>query len=122
MTISADFQDAFFHIPIHRESRRYLHFHFQGRTSQYKALPFGLKTTPWIFTVVMAQVQQMQEIDINLHLDLDDWLAPVPDFATGVRHSTTLVQLCRDLGLVINMEKPDLVPAQVLCTLERITT
>jgi len=113
-TISVDLQDAFFHIPIHRESRRYLRFHFQGRTFQYKALPFGLKTAPWIFTVVMAQVQQMPEThDINLHLYLDDWLAPVPDFATGVRHSTTLVQLCRDLGLVINMEKSDLVPAQV---------
>jgi len=81
-------------------------------TFQYKALPFGLKAALWIFTVVMAQVQQMPETrDINSHLD--DWLAPVPDFATGVRHSTTLVQLCRDLGLVINMEKSDLVPAQV---------
>ena len=37
---SVDFKDAYFHIPIQEQSRKYLRFHVQGRTYQFKALPF----------------------------------------------------------------------------------
>ena len=36
---SIDFKDAYFHIPIHSQSRKYMHFHVQGRSYQFKALP-----------------------------------------------------------------------------------
>ena len=49
---SVDFKDAYFHIPIHEQSRKYLRFHVQGQTYQFKALPFGLSTAPLEFTVV----------------------------------------------------------------------
>ena len=39
---SIDFKDAYFHIPIQEQSRKYLRYHVQGRTYQFKALPFGL--------------------------------------------------------------------------------
>ena len=38
---SIDFKDAYFHIPIQEQSRKYLRFHVQGQTYQFKALPFG---------------------------------------------------------------------------------
>ena len=47
---SIDFQDAYFHIPIHNQSRKYMHFHFWGRSYQFKALPFGLSTAPIKFS------------------------------------------------------------------------
>ena len=43
---SIDLKDAYFHIPIQEQSRKYLRFHLQGRTYQFKALPFGLSTAP----------------------------------------------------------------------------
>ena len=43
---SVDFKDAYFHIPIQEQSRKYLRFLVQGRTYQFKALPFGLSTAP----------------------------------------------------------------------------
>ena len=46
------FKDAYFHIPIQEESRKYLKFHVQGRTYQFKALPFGLSRAPMELTVV----------------------------------------------------------------------
>ena len=49
---SIDFKDAYFHIPIHSQSRKYMHFHIQGQSYQFKALPFGLSTAPMEFTVV----------------------------------------------------------------------
>ena len=45
---SIDFKDAYFHIPI--QSRKYLRFHIQGQTYQFKALSFGLSTALMEFT------------------------------------------------------------------------
>ena len=47
-----DFKDAYFHIPIHNQSRKYMRFHIQGQSYQFKALPFSLSTAPMEFTVV----------------------------------------------------------------------
>ena len=49
---SVDFKDANFHIPIEEQSRKYLRFYVEGRTYQFKALPFGLSTAPMEFTVI----------------------------------------------------------------------
>ena len=56
---SIDFKDAYFHIPIHSQSRKYMRFHLQGRSYQFKALPFGLSTAPMEFTVVAKEVKLM---------------------------------------------------------------
>ena len=52
-----DFKDAYFHIPIHSQSRRYMRFHLQGQSYQFKTLPFGLSTAPMEFTVVAKEVK-----------------------------------------------------------------
>jgi len=112
-TFSVDLTDAFFHIPIHRQSRRLLRFSYGGETFQYKALPFGLKTAPWVFTQVVSQVQAMSQTrEMSLHLYLDDWLAPTDTFEQGWNQARDLAQLCEDLGLLINKEKSELVPKQ----------
>ena len=56
---SIDFKDAYFHIPIQEQSRKYLRFHVQGQTYQFKALSFGLSTAPLEFTVVAKEVKLM---------------------------------------------------------------
>ena len=72
---SVDFKDAYFHIPIQEQSRKYLRFHIQGRTYQFKALPFGLSTAPMEFTVVAKEVKLMaSHKGIRIHQYLDDWL------------------------------------------------
>ena len=52
-----DFKDAYFHIPIHNQSRKYICFHLQGQSYQFKALPFGLSTAPMEFTVLVKEVK-----------------------------------------------------------------
>ena len=52
---SIDFKDAYFHIPIHSQTRKYMRFHLQGRSYQFKALPFGLSTAPMEFTVGVTE-------------------------------------------------------------------
>ena len=56
---SIDFKDAYFHIPIHSHFRTYMRFHLQGRSYQFKALPFGLSTALMEFTVVAKEVKLM---------------------------------------------------------------
>ena len=63
---SIDFKDAYFHIPIQEQSRKYHErFHVQGQTYQFKALPFGLSTAPLEFTVVAKEVK-LKAIHKNL--------------------------------------------------------
>ena len=52
--------------------------HPQGQSILVQTLPFGLKTTPWVFTRVVTQVKTMQEVkDISIHFYLDDWIVSV---------------------------------------------
>ena len=72
---SIDFKDAYFHIPIHNQSRKYMRFHVQGRSYKFKALPFGLSTAPMEFTVVAKEVILMAlQRGIRIHQYLDNWL------------------------------------------------
>ena len=72
---SIDFKDAYFHIPIQEQSRKYLRFHVQGHTYKFKALPFGLSTAPMEFTVIAKEVKLMAiRKGIRIHQYLDDWL------------------------------------------------
>ena len=111
---SIDFKDAYFHIPIHSQSRKYMRFHLQGRSYQFKALPFGLSTAPMEFTVVAKEVKLMAlQKGIRIHQYLDDWLVRASTQHTSLRHTQTLVALCQELGWLVNKEKSELVPKQV---------
>ena len=108
------FQDAYFHIPIHSQSRKYMRFHLQGRSYQFKALPFGLSTAPMEFTVVAKEVKLVAfQKGIRIHQYLDDWLVRASTHHTCLQHTQTLVTLCQELGWLVNKEKSELVPKQV---------
>ena len=79
---SLDFSDAYFHIPIHPRSRKYLRFFLNSKAYQFTALPFGLATAPLEFTKVVKEVKLMaQSRGIRIHQYLDNWLlrAPCPE-------------------------------------------
>ena len=111
---SIDFQDAYFHIPIQERSRKYLRFHVQGLTYQFKALPFGLSTAPLEFTVVAKEVKLMaSHKGIRIHQYLDDWLVRSKSRKTCLHHTQVLIKMCQDLGWLVNLEKSELEPKQI---------
>ena len=111
---SIDFKDAHFHIPINSQSRKYMRFHIQGETYQFKALPFCLSTAPMEFTVVAKEVKFLaMKNGIRIHQYLDDWLVRARSHQTCLQHTQTLVALCRELGWLVNEEKSELEPKQV---------
>ena len=110
---SIDFKDAYFHIPIQEQSRKYLRFHVQGQTYQFKALPFGLSTAPLEFTVIAKEVKLMAtHKGIRIHQYLDDWLVRATSHQVCLQHTQDLVKMCRELGWLVNLEKSELDPKQ----------
>ena len=111
---SVDFKDAYFHIPIQEQSRKYLRFHVQGRPYQFKALPFGLCTAAMEFTVLAKEVKLMAiHRGIRIHQYLDDWLVRARSQHICLQHTQILVKMCQDLGWLVNLEKSELEPKQV---------
>ena len=108
---SIDLKDAYFQIPIHQASRKYLRFVWAGVVYQFKVLCFGLSTAPQVFTRVFAPVSAWaHSVGIRLRRYLDDWLilaASSQDLQLALER---LLQVCHDLGIVINHKKSDLQP------------
>ena len=70
---SIDLKDAFLHIPIARTRRKYLCFRIGGAAFQFRALPFGLTTSPLIFTHIVKTVGAYAHSQgLNMLLYLDD--------------------------------------------------
>ena len=111
---SLDLTDAYLHVPIHPRSRKYLRFTLRGRVYQFKALPFGLSTSPFVFTRLMTVIATfLRRRAITLHPYLDDWLARNQNRRRLLEHRQFILSLIISLGLIINYQKSDLVPAQM---------
>ena len=111
---SLDLTDAYLHVPIHPRSCKYLRFTLGGRVYQFKALPFGLSTSPFVFTLLMKVIATfLRKRAITLHPYLDDWLSRNQNRRRLLEHRQFILSLITSLGLIINYEKSDLVPAQV---------
>ena len=110
---SLDLKDAYFHIPIHPSSRKFLRICFLGKVYQFRALPFGLSSAPWLFTKVMAEVKGLVHQEAtSLFQYLDDWLGDSDQESSCRRRALLLRRLCLHLGLVVNDEKSELIPKQ----------
>ena len=53
---SIDPQDAYLHIPIVKHHHCFLQFVWDNVPYQWKVLPFGLATAPWVFTALTKPI------------------------------------------------------------------
>jgi hypothetical protein len=112
-TISVDLTDAYFHVPIHKDSQKYLRFTHDRRVFQFVALPFGLAPAPYVFTKLMATVgQTAHKRMLHLYLYLDDSLMRNTVRQELVRQVPVLLEIFNYLGFLRNEAKSDLVPSQ----------
>ena len=110
---SIDLTDAYFHVPVHPSYRKYLRIFYRGKVFQFRALPFGLSTAPYLFTKIMSEVKAIVHLQgIQLFLYLDDWLVHVDTYLRGAEQSLYMTNLCQELGLLINLKKSELEPVQ----------
>ena len=84
---SIDFNDAYFHIPIQSQSKKYMHFHKQDKAYHFKALSFGLSTAHGVHC--SGQRGQVS-CTIRIHQYLDDWLVTARSHQICLQHTRTL--------------------------------
>ena len=110
---SIDLKDAYFHVPISPQHRRFLRFAYRGRHWQFRVLPFGLSLSPRVFSrCVAAALAPLQAQGIKILPYLDDWLLCAPSRAQVSRETARLLAHVDRLGLKVNIEKSCLVPSQ----------
>ena len=111
--ISIDLKGAYFHVLIHPKHRKYLRFCIQGRAFQFRALAFGPKTSPRVFTKIVAvAAAHLRMQSIRLAVYLDDWLALNARRIFLLENREAILSLLSRLGFLINKEKSNLVPTQ----------
>ena len=112
---SIDLKEAYLQVPVHPASRHLLRFVFRDNVYQFKALCFGLSTAPQVFTRVMAPVSAiLHSMGIRMRRYLDDWLVQSSSRESLVQDLQTVLHLCHELGIVVNPQKSNLVPSQVV--------
>ena len=112
---SLDLKEAYLQVPVHPASRHFLRFMFRDTVYQFKALCFGLSTARQVFTRVMAPVSAiLHSMEIRMRRYLDDWLVQSASREFLLRDLQTVLQLCHELGIVVNPQKSNLVPSQVV--------
>ena len=108
---SLDLKDAYFHVLIHRRFRKWLRFTWSRRVFQFRALPFGLSLSPWVFTRVSRELAlSIRRRCIRMYLD--DWLVLGSSQELCAQHLSTVMSEARSLGFEFNLPKSDLRPAQ----------
>ena len=110
---SLDLRDAYLHVPVHPDSQRLLGFQFGETVLEYRCLPFGLESSPWLFSrVVQEAISFIRRQGIRIFLYLDGWLllAGSPELLRPL--TSQVLSLSADLGLLIDLEISRLEPSR----------
>ena len=112
---SIDLKEAYLQVPVHPDSRRFLRFVAQGNVYQFSALCFGLSMAPQVLIRVMAPVSAiLHSWGIRMRRYLDNWLVQSSSRDSLLRDLQVVLDLCWELGIVVNPAKSHLVPSQVV--------
>ena len=110
-TASIDLKDAYHHVPIAPASRDLLGFTVAKSTYHFKALPFGLRPAPRLFTRLVACVAAfLRQRGLRLFCYLDDLLLAAESRDLLSRQLHFLLQTVQALDFLINWEKSELAP------------
>ena len=111
--VSTDLMDAYLHVPIHPQSRKYLRFISRHQIYQFTVLPFRMSISSWIFTKLMDVIAaHLRQRAISLFPYLDDWLIRDLFRSRIIFHTIYCLQTIQSLGFILNLKKSDLIPAQ----------
>lgn len=108
-----DLKDAYFLVPIHADSRKYLRFIFDNQLYEFKCLPFGLATSPFVFTKIMKPVVgYLRSRGLVSNIYLDDLLCLGESYESCLENIETSCKVFESLGFVINWEKSSQKPSR----------
>ena len=108
LRVQIDLQDAYFHVPKHPSSRKYLRFAFENKVYQFRVLPFSLNRASQVFTRLGHTVTgYLYRLGISAIPCLDDWLVHHPDQVL-LCHQSQLLNTLELVGFILNEKKSEL--------------
>jgi hypothetical protein len=106
--VKRDLADAFRHIPVSPQDWWLLGFRWEDMWWYDKFLPFGLRTSPFIFDLFSSGLNWILQNELGwsgvLHY-LDDFLAVLAPHLDATRYADDFDSLCDDLGLTVKHKK-----------------
>ena len=105
--VSIDLTDAYLHVLIHHQSRKYLRFVHEDQVYHFMALPFRKSLSPLIFSKLMdviAGFLRQRAISVFPYL--------VDRLIKNLIRNRLITQTIQSLGFLPNLKKSDLFPAQ----------
>jgi hypothetical protein len=110
-----DLRSGYHHIDIHQAYQKYLGFKWEGSYYVYTSCPFGLSVSGLIFSKVLRElVKRWRAQGIAIVLYLDDGFIT----SDSPENTSKAVEIVRqdltDAGFVINVEKTNWTPSQVV--------
>ena len=98
--VSLDLTDAYLHVPLRPNHRKFLRLAIGEHHFQFVSLCFGLASAPRVFTKIMVEIGAlMRSRGVRMFQYLDDWLIVNRDKAALLRQRDELLQLTQRLGL-----------------------
>ena len=108
-----DVQDAYLSVQIHRSNWRFLHFSWKEEYYQFKTLPFGLTSAPYVFTKLLRPVAALfRQEGLRILAYLDDWLLIASDPDLLKDQSEYVSSTLQSLGFLLNGKKCIVEPSQ----------
>lgn len=115
---SIDLSDAFFSVPLHADSKLFVTFQFDGKRYSFNVLPFGLSSSPRIFSKVLRPViiwLRTNEIKITSYMD--DILICSDSYEKLVSQTSLALKTLESVGFKINYNKSQLIPRKEMAHL-----
>ncbi|KZS13077.1 Uncharacterized protein APZ42_021816 [Daphnia magna] len=113
--VKIDLKDAYLTVPIHHGHRKYFQIRWADILYQFRCLPFGLASAPWIFTKLLKPVitfLRKQGLRSIIYLD-DILILNASEKGAGQEYqlAISVLEIC---GFLINLEKSVGVLSQVM--------
>ena len=113
---SLDLKNAFNHLRVQKASRPYLAFRFRGKSYMYRAMPFGAKHAPRLFTKALSFAIAFirRHWSVRLVAYMDDILLLHQDPHYLQIATLQIAIYLQSLGWTISAEKCELTPKQTI--------
>ena len=110
---SLDLRQAYYSLPIHRCSRKFLRFIWNGIIYEYSALANGLSSGPRIFSKLLKPMYTaLRKLGHANVAYIDDSFLQSDTYEDCVRNISDPLQLADDLGFTVHKSKSVVVPTQ----------
>ena len=111
-----DLSNAFWHIGVNDKYMRFLSFNFENVSYCWKAMPFGLRTAPYLFCKLMGtftkHIRQLFRVPIFFYMDDIIVLGPSVDITQ--EYVNLVVSELQKAGFTINFDKSCLEPMSLI--------